>query len=189
MTSRPGTARSRNSAETRAAILEAARRQFTQSSYDCVGVRDLAAEVGVDKALVNRYFGSKEELFKDVIEGITSPQEITGSLEQIGEQIASDIVARLADNHDLDGLSLLLRSISSPAASQMVREALISKRIEPLAKALGGEEAEMRAGLAVALALGAAVLARLVSTPGFREPDPKRLEARMAAILQATLAP
>ena len=71
----------------------------------------------------------------------------------------------------------------------MVREALISKRIEPLAKALGGEEAEMRAGLAVALALGAAVLARLVSTPGFREPDPKRLEARMAAILQATLAP
>ena len=48
---------------TRQAILDVARERFTAHSYDDVGMRDIAREVGVDAALVSRYFGSKEDLF------------------------------------------------------------------------------------------------------------------------------
>ena len=61
--------RARNAAATRHSILVAATRRFLQDSYECVGLRDIAGDVGVDVALVSRYFGSKEELFREVLRG------------------------------------------------------------------------------------------------------------------------
>src|SRR5512143_1362524 len=60
--------RRRDAAATREAILEAATRHFAARGYDRAGVREIAADVGVNAALVNRYFGSKEGLFAEVIE-------------------------------------------------------------------------------------------------------------------------
>ena len=51
--------RPRNANATRQAILEAARERFCSDSYDDVGMRDVARDVGVDAALISRYFGSK----------------------------------------------------------------------------------------------------------------------------------
>ncbi len=59
--------RPRNAAATREAILAAATRRFTTQGYERAGVRDIAADAGVTAALVNRYFGSKERLFAEVI--------------------------------------------------------------------------------------------------------------------------
>ena len=61
--------RAKNAAATRQAMLVAARRRFLQESYENVGLRDVAGDAGVDVALVSRYFGSKEELFKEVLRG------------------------------------------------------------------------------------------------------------------------
>ena len=55
--------RKRDAAATRAGILEAAKGQFARLGYDRTGLRDIAAEAGVDAALINRYFGGKEGLF------------------------------------------------------------------------------------------------------------------------------
>jgi AcrR family transcriptional regulator len=60
--------RPRNAAATRAAILEAATGRFAAESYEQVGMRDIARDVGVDPALISRYFGSKEELFRAVLD-------------------------------------------------------------------------------------------------------------------------
>src|SRR3546814_4650837 len=64
-----GPARTRNAAATRHAILLAATGRFLQDSYECVGLRDIARDAGIDVALVSRYFGSKEELFAQVLRG------------------------------------------------------------------------------------------------------------------------
>ena len=56
-----------NAAATRQAILEAATRRFATQGYQRAGVREIAADAGVTAALVNRYFGSKEGLFAEVI--------------------------------------------------------------------------------------------------------------------------
>src|SRR5438874_11891209 len=59
--------RSRNAAETRAALLAAARVRFARDGYEATNLRDIAADVGVNVALIPRYFGSKEGLFQTVI--------------------------------------------------------------------------------------------------------------------------
>ena len=59
--------RRRDAAATREAILEAATRRFATQGYGGAGVREIAADAGVTAALVNRYFGSKEGLFAEVI--------------------------------------------------------------------------------------------------------------------------
>lgn len=50
-----------------AEILAAADELFGDVGYDAVSVRDVAARAGVNKALVFYYFGSKEELFAQVL--------------------------------------------------------------------------------------------------------------------------
>src|SRR5271166_6786953 len=61
--------RRRDAAATREAMLQAATRRFATHGYEHAGVREIAVDAGVTAALVNRYFGSKEGLFAEVIEG------------------------------------------------------------------------------------------------------------------------
>ncbi len=53
----------RSSADTKAAILAAARTRFAAEGYRSASIRAVARDVGVDAALVVRYFGSKPGLF------------------------------------------------------------------------------------------------------------------------------
>jgi AcrR family transcriptional regulator len=57
----------RNAEATRVDLLRAARRRFTVLGYDRTMTRDIAADAGVNAALINRYFGSKDGLFTAVI--------------------------------------------------------------------------------------------------------------------------
>ena len=60
--------RPRNAAATRAAILQSAIEHFAGAGYDGAGVRQIAKDAGVTAMLVNRYFGSKEQLFAEAVE-------------------------------------------------------------------------------------------------------------------------
>ncbi len=58
----------RGSAErTKAEILAAARKLFSERDFKSVTVRDIAAEAGVNHALVHRYFGTKEEMAAEIL--------------------------------------------------------------------------------------------------------------------------
>lgn len=48
-------------------IAAAARKIFTQKGYAATKTRDIAEEAGINLALLNYYFGSKENLFKQVL--------------------------------------------------------------------------------------------------------------------------
>src|SRR3954447_14674547 len=56
-------AKVRRSSDTKAAILAAARTRFAAEGYRSASIRAVARDVGVDAALVVRYFGSKPGLF------------------------------------------------------------------------------------------------------------------------------
>jgi AcrR family transcriptional regulator len=60
--------RPRNASQTRADILSAARRRFAAEGYERTTLRAIAADVGVDAALVIRYFGSKQDLFAAAVD-------------------------------------------------------------------------------------------------------------------------
>src|SRR5690349_1930875 len=61
-------ARPRHAAKTRADILAAAKRRFAADGYERTTLRAIAADVGVNAALVSRYFGSKQDLFATATE-------------------------------------------------------------------------------------------------------------------------
>lgn len=61
---RPGRPRNEQASEAvRRQLLERAREQFAQHGYAGVSLRHLAAEVGVNPAMVHYYFGNKQGLF------------------------------------------------------------------------------------------------------------------------------
>lgn len=57
-----------SASETREAIAAAATRLFSERGLAAVTVRDIAAEAGVNHALVHRYFGTKDAIVREVIE-------------------------------------------------------------------------------------------------------------------------
>lgn len=58
----------------RAAILEAARRMFTQQGFDGVSMDQIAAEAGVSKLTVYSHFGDKETLFGAAVQSYCEQQ-------------------------------------------------------------------------------------------------------------------
>src|SRR6187200_2645379 len=53
-------------------ILLAARELFEEKGYDSTSVREIAAKAGVNVALINYHFGSKETLLTDLIEELAA---------------------------------------------------------------------------------------------------------------------
>src|SRR5215813_10695711 len=121
---KPPVARRRDAAATRAAILASAREAFARAGYDGVGVREIAAGAGVTAMLVNRYFGSKEQLFAEVLAATSAQPKILSSQnlqsENLGEIIATALVeiTKTADT-PLEGFQIMLRSASSTRAAEI----------------------------------------------------------------------
>ena len=176
---------------TRGEMLCAARRRFLQESYENVGLRDIARDVGVDVALVSRYFGSKEDLFKEVLRGGDSPK--------FGIEVgAGDLPAFLASlfeaNDDelsrthFDNLLILLRSASSPAAARIVQEGIREDMLGPIAAVLRGDNRDARAGLSLAILLGATMLRGIMGVHPLCEGERRFVERKLAAVFEAALS-
>src|SRR3712207_3854444 len=118
--------RGKSAAATREKLLASARRRFMEESYETVSLREIAGDAGVDVALVGRYFGSKEELFREVFRSSRGdwldpgvrPEALASWLAALAtqEQPVEDI-------ENLERLLIILRSASSPVAAEIVREA------------------------------------------------------------------
>ena len=150
-------ARKRDSAATRAAILQAARRRFASEPFEQVGVRDVAADAGVDAALIARYFGSKEDLFYEVVNDCPEASEVwAGDRATFGERTARQIAGK-GDAHGFEHIFVALRSTASPRASLIARDAMKRHLLDPLAEWLGGENPHVRARLLLAYFMGGVV--------------------------------
>lgn len=140
---------------TKQAILDAARTCFTRSGYDQVGVREIAGLAGIDPALVNRYFGSKEGLFGEVVGAKFDLRPIlSGDLSTLGERLVRGIAEKKLADADHDPLLALLRSHTSDIARRRLREAMIAGFVEPLAARLEGSARVQRAELVGSILLG-----------------------------------
>lgn len=157
--------RKKNGPATRQAILSAARKRFAAQSYEAVGLRDVARDAGIDVALVSRYFGLKEELFRKVLLERNGEEWFGGRKDVAGvaEWLAKLAIGEGGDTQDdLERLSIILRSASSDAAATAVRASFTADVFEPLSNLLAGPEAEARASLALSLVIGATVLRGVV---------------------------
>ena len=157
----PAFPRARNAAATRQAILEAARRQFARESYESVGLREIAGEVGVDPALVNRYFGNKEGLFREVLRHPDDGEFLAGvTAETLPAYLAELLTVPECEisAEKAEWLLIVMHSAGSTQASQIVRETMHEGVLAPVEKMLDPNGAELRAALVLAVMMGSAVL-------------------------------
>ncbi|MBM0274935.1 TetR family transcriptional regulator [Micromonospora tarensis] len=164
--SAPARRRRRDASQTRQLLLDAARRRFARDGYAATTVRDIADDAGVNVALISRYFSSKEGLFEACLRAAGDElRRTTGQTpaDQVPEAIARHI-AGLGAAGLSSQLALLLRS-SGDAAADEIRRGVLSRSSEQLAAARGwrpdepgSEQTLLRAQMAIAAAIGAAVL-------------------------------
>jgi AcrR family transcriptional regulator len=184
--------RARNATATRQAMLASARRHFARESYENVGLREIAGDAGVDPALVSRYFGSKEQLFKEAVRGDDEHMMHGVSREHLPEHFAAlllDAKGEEAKDADaqIDRLMILLRSASSPKASSIIREAIDEDILEPVAALLGGEEAELRASLCLAVLMGTGILRSALAVDPVSTSCSDALRRRLTALFAAAI--
>ena len=177
--------RPRNAAATRGAILDAASRRFTAESYDQVGMRDIAKDVGVDPALISRYFGSKEDLFRNVIDDCGSGQDLMeGDRATFGARMAQDLVYGPRKDGKWAWLLIMLRSASSPKALEVIQRSSREGFYQPFVEWVGGEHAAVRVRLAAGLMMGLSVSRDLAHGLELTPVECEMLRERIAVLLQ-----
>jgi AcrR family transcriptional regulator len=163
----PSAPRRRDAASTRHLLLDAAWRRFARDGYAATTVRDIADEAGVNVALINRYFTSKEGLFKacltDAVDEFGRAVSANVTLDRVPHVIAGQLAGPRTGKHPSQ-LVLLLRSSGDERADQ-IRLGILRSFAERLAATAGrepddpdGDRLLLRAQLALAAALGIALL-------------------------------
>lgn len=164
----PRTGRRPGESTTREAILEAARRLFAERGYAGATIRAIAAEAGVDAALVVHFFGSKAGLLAEAIEWPFDPEvEMPKLLAGGRKQVGGNLVRLFVTSWDRDGdrnpiLTLLRAATIEPQAAELLREFLRERLYPPLLEQLGSDEPDLRADLAASQLIGLGIVRHIL---------------------------
>jgi AcrR family transcriptional regulator len=180
------TPRRRDAAATRQLLLDAARRRFAADGYTATSVRDIAAEAGVNVALISRYFESKEGLFRACLRGTVD--ELKESVFHGGPK---ELAARMAGAHGKapHQLLLLLRS-SGDETAERIRLDILASIATRLAEAAGADPADpetmINAQVVLATALGVVIL-RSAGLEPLAAADQDQIAAPLLKVISALL--
>ena len=155
--------RVRNAKETRADILAAARLRFGADGYERTTLRAVAADVGIDPALVIRYFGSKQDLF-------AAAAEFTLDLPDLTEVDPDDVADTLLPSFfavwedDTTFIALLRAAMTSPTAADTMRQ-VFATQVGPKLAVITPDHPAQRAGLMGAFVIGLATTRYVLANP------------------------
>jgi AcrR family transcriptional regulator len=127
-------------------VLDAARRLFAERGFDGASVRDIAGAAGVDAALVHHYFGTKQDLFLNVLGAPIDPAKMVpavtgGGLAELPERLVRTFLSVWDDPVSGPAAVALLRSshqnewtarlLSEFLTTQVLRRALAQVELAP----------------------------------------------------------
>ncbi|NII42518.1 AcrR family transcriptional regulator [Curtobacterium flaccumfaciens] len=153
---------SKDAAATRLALVQAARRRFAFDGYRATTVRDIAADAGVNVALINRYFVSKVGLFRACLDRAAPEQGPVTSGSDLERALGGLIrhIIRSPTDEDSMQLLLLLRNSGDEAVDRIRRETLrgYAERLAGAVRAGGPDTVDddllVRAEIALSVVLG-----------------------------------
>lgn len=129
---------------TREAIAAAARTMFDEHGYDGASVRAIASEAGIDPALVIRHFGSKEELFLEVMQTSAELQDVlTGPIESIGRRMVAYFLSDEGASFR-DAFVPLSQASHHPKIGRELRKRSKELFVDPVTERLDDEDSELR---------------------------------------------
>src|SRR5512134_3526154 len=154
------TGRRSGESTTREAILEAARARFSDHGYDGATIRGIAADAGVDPALVHHFYGTKEKLFVAAVHFPIVPSEEFGRIAQADrDRLGEAIVRTILDVWERDetraqAFALLRSAVTNERAAAMIRGFVTAAILNVIAGAARSDEPEYRASLVASQVLG-----------------------------------
>lgn len=128
-------------------ILRAARRAFGERGFAGATIRAIAADAGVDPALVLHYHRTKADLFAAAVRLPLSPSESFAALEPVGRDDLGEAVLRLVlaiweDPDALDAWLGLIRSATTDdSAATMLRDLVTNVVVERMGDLLQLDDA------------------------------------------------
>jgi len=182
---------------TRKALVRAARRRFATEGYRATTVRHIAADAGVNVALINRYFGSKEGLFeacmnRTVDELDPRTRSRPASVDEVIARLLTHVVEAPNADDPLQ-LLLLLRS-SGDENADAIRRRTLEHFTEQLAAAAGwsaktpeSQPILLRAQMAIALMLGLVMLRTATEVQPLASASASQLTEPLEQVLRVLL--
>lgn len=173
---------------TKEKLLHVARELFWTRGYSNVSVRDITGRAGVDVALVSRYFGGKQGLFEATLADIPAWEPLEASRETLLEKAVESFSQPYDPETDqVNPFTMLLANVIDPVMGDKTR-ALVQERLAaPLAEKLGGNDAEGRAAMLLAVLFGAALMRKNFQLEGLAEKPSDELCSSLMRLGQAAL--
>ena len=134
-------------------LLDVARRRFLAEGYDRVSLRSIAADAGVDAALISYYFGSKRGLFGAALALAANPaellaREIAGPLNSLPERLVRTVVLAWDDPKAGSSLRTFLDAVvREPEVAWTFRELIEHEMLTRIADRIHGPDATRRAAV------------------------------------------
>lgn len=150
--------------DTKAAILVVARQAFAASGFARTSVRAIAAEAGVDPALVHHYFGTKDELFLAALELPVDPRQVllpaiaAGGIDDVAERILRAFVSIWDDPEIQVRLVGVFRGVLDADGARLLRDGFLPVVLAPIGVALGIDRPELRMPLVASQMVGLIML-------------------------------
>jgi AcrR family transcriptional regulator len=187
---------------TREAILAAARARFGDLGYDRATIRGIAADAGVDAALVHHFYGTKEQLFVAAMRLPVNPgdliQAALAAARDSGGSVGAHMLRTVLGVWDVAEvramfLGLLRSATTSEQATAMLREfvtdAILSRLAEVAGRvAPGGDDADFRAALVASQVLGLALTRYVLGLDALKRASHEDLAAAIGPTLDRYLS-
>ena len=176
---------------TEANILDAARELFAELGFERTTIRAVAARAGIDPALVMQYYGSKEQLFAAAARRTKRHESVLeAGREQLSAALLADLFDGMESESDREALSALLRNcLTHPEAGRIMRDEVMCERSRAISATIGGEEAELRAGLMAACMIGLSVARYALEIPSVAGASREDVERLLEPALRVLVGP
>jgi AcrR family transcriptional regulator len=177
----------RRSDATRAAILTAARERFAADGYERATIRAIAADAGIDPAMVMRYYGNKTKLFAAAANfDLRLPDVTTVPPGQVGRLLARHFLDLW--EHDEVLPALMRAGATNDAAAERMR-AIFTTQVRPVVAAIcpDPDQAPQRAALIASQLLGLGLCRYIVRLPPIVEMPAEEVAAWLGPTLQRYL--
>lgn len=168
----PDPPRRRNATATRQALLVAARTLLAEHGATQTTTRDIAAAAGVNQALINRYFGSKENLFVEAVrtnEAGMADVVTTSSLTDIPVRMLREVLE--ASDTGRGTTAMLAGVVNNETITAVIRDIIEANLTVKLGDRLGEPDGALRAELLNALVVGVTVMRKKIGSPALAAAD------------------
>jgi len=192
-TSTPRTGRRPGASSTREEILRAARKLFAERGYEEATLRAIAAEAGVDAALVVHFFGSKAGLLEAAVEWpfdpeVEMPKLLADGRRHVGRRLAELFVRTWEEEGTRNPILTLIRAASTePQAAALLSEFFRRRLYAPLLERLGVDRADLRAEFAVSQLVGLGMARYVLRFEPLASAEPDEIVDWIAPTLQRYL--